>query len=115
MTGDLGAGGGQLVGHCAAVGAVQAAAQPGDDGSGGAGDDQGLAFRDAAEGLDLPSDSWPLARSPLMLETSQPGVFAVGDAREGSTKRVASAVGEGSVVIEQVHHLFDMGLSGVEA
>jgi len=66
-------------------------------------------------GPDLPSASWPLARSPLMFETSQPGIFAVGDAREGSTKRVASAVGEGSVVIEQVHHLFDMGLSGVEA
>ena len=66
-------------------------------------------------GADLPSGSWPLARSPLMFETSQPGIFAVGDAREGSTKRVASAVGEGSVVIEQVHHLFHTGLSGVEA
>jgi thioredoxin reductase (NADPH) len=42
-----------------------------------------------------------------MLETSLPGVFAVGDARSGSTKRVASAVGEGSVVIEQVHQLMD--------
>ena len=58
-------------------------------------------------GPDLPSGSWPLDRSPLMFETSQPGVFAVGDARDGSTKRVASAVGEASVVIEQVHHLFD--------
>ena len=66
-------------------------------------------------GPDLPNGSWQLARSPLMFETSQPGVFAVGDAREGSTKRVASAVGEGSVVIEQVHHLFDTGLTGVEA
>ena len=56
-------------------------------------------------GHDLPPGSWPLERAPLMLETSVPGVFAVGDAREGSTKRVASAVGEGSVVIEQVHHL----------
>jgi thioredoxin reductase (NADPH) len=44
-----------------------------------------------------------------MLETSLPGVFAAGDAREGSTKRVASAVGEGSVVIEQVHQLLDSG------
>ena len=43
-----------------------------------------------------------------MLETSVPGVFAVGDARNGSTKRVASAVGEGSVVIEQVHQLFEL-------
>jgi thioredoxin reductase (NADPH) len=57
-------------------------------------------------GHDLPSGSWPLERPPLMLETSVPGVFAVGDARGGSTKRVASAVGEGSVVIEQVDHLF---------
>ena len=58
-------------------------------------------------GADLPPGSWPLARQPLMLETSLPGVFAVGDVRDGSTKRVASAVGEGSVVIEQVHQLLD--------
>jgi thioredoxin reductase (NADPH) len=58
-------------------------------------------------GPDLPPGSWPLERPPLMLETSLPGVFAAGDAREGSTKRIASAVGEGSVVIEQVHHLLD--------
>ena len=56
-------------------------------------------------GPDLPAGSWPLERPPLMLETSVPGVFAVGDVRNGSTKRVASAVGDGSVVIEQVHHL----------
>jgi thioredoxin reductase (NADPH) len=60
-------------------------------------------------GRDLPAGSWPLERPPLMLETSVPGVFAAGDAREGSTKRVASAVGEGSVVIEQVHQLLDSG------
>jgi thioredoxin reductase (NADPH) len=58
-------------------------------------------------GADLPDGSWPLERPPLMLETTLPGVFAVGDARHGSTKRVASAVGEGSVVIEQVHQLLD--------
>jgi thioredoxin reductase (NADPH) len=58
-------------------------------------------------GPELPAGSWPLVRPPLMLETSLPGVFAVGDARDGSTKRVASAVGEGSVVIEQVHQLLD--------
>src|SRR5204863_7650983 len=52
--------------------------------------------------------AWPLARPPLLLETSLPGVFAAGDVRAGSTKRVASAVGEGSVVIEQVHQLLDM-------
>jgi thioredoxin reductase (NADPH) len=56
-------------------------------------------------GSDLPEENWPLERKQLMLETSLPGVFAVGDARHGSTKRVASAVGEGSVVIEQVHQL----------
>jgi thioredoxin reductase (NADPH) len=56
-------------------------------------------------GPDLPEGDWTLERPQLMLETSLPGVFAVGDARHGSTKRVASAVGEGSVVIEQVHQL----------
>jgi len=47
--------------------------------------------------------SWPLARSPYMLETSLPRVFAVGDVRSGSVKRVASAVGEGSIAINLVH------------
>lgn len=47
--------------------------------------------------------SWPLERSPLLLETSVPGVFAVGDARAGSVKRVASAVGEGSMAVHLVH------------
>ncbi len=48
---------------------------------------------------------WPLARVPLMLETSQPGVFAVGDVRAGNVKRVASAVGEGSIAISLVHRV----------
>jgi thioredoxin reductase (NADPH) len=48
---------------------------------------------------------WPLARPPFPYESSVPGVFAVGDVRRGSTKRVASAVGEGSVVIQHVHEL----------
>jgi thioredoxin reductase (NADPH) len=48
---------------------------------------------------------WPLERPPLMLETGMPGVFAVGDVRTGSAMRVASAVGDGSVVIQQVHQL----------
>jgi thioredoxin reductase (NADPH) len=47
--------------------------------------------------------TWPRARPPLMLETSLPGVFAVGDVRSGSVKRVASAVGEGSIAIYLVH------------
>ena len=46
---------------------------------------------------------WTLQRDPLLLETSMPGVFAAGDARHGSTKRVASAVGEGSSAIGMVH------------
>jgi thioredoxin reductase (NADPH) len=46
---------------------------------------------------------WPLARKPYLLEASLPGVFAVGDVRGGSIKRVASAVGEGSIAISFVH------------
>ena len=48
---------------------------------------------------------WPLQRVPLMLETSMPGVFAVGDVRAQSVKRVASAVGEGSIAISLVHRV----------
>jgi len=48
-------------------------------------------------------ENWPLARLPRPFETSLPGVFAVGDVRHRSVKRVASAVGEGSVTISQVH------------
>jgi len=54
-------------------------------------------------GDDLSSAAWPLTRRPYLLETSLPGVFAVGDVRAGSVKRVASAVGEGSVVVSLVH------------
>jgi thioredoxin reductase (NADPH) len=52
---------------------------------------------------DLSAAKWPLARSPHLLETSKPGVFAVGDVRAGNIKRVASAVGEGSIAISFVH------------
>jgi thioredoxin reductase (NADPH) len=52
---------------------------------------------------DLVAARWPLARPPYMLETSRPGVFAVGDVRSGSMKRVASAVGEGSTAVAFVH------------
>ena len=51
----------------------------------------------------LSAARWPLARQPFLLETSLPGVFAVGDVRGGSIKRVASAVGEGSIAISLVH------------
>ena len=50
-----------------------------------------------------PPAGWSLPRSPMFLETSLPGVFAVGDVRRGSVKRVASAVGEGSIAIRLVH------------
>jgi thioredoxin reductase (NADPH) len=50
-----------------------------------------------------PPIPWPLSRPPYMLETSLPGVFVVGDARSGNVKRVASAVGEGSIVVHMVH------------
>ena len=49
------------------------------------------------------SSAWRLARSPQMLETSLPGVFAVGDVRSGNVKRVASAVGEGAIAVHMVH------------
>jgi thioredoxin reductase (NADPH) len=48
---------------------------------------------------------WRLGRNPLMLETSLPGVFAVGDVRAGNVKRVASAVGEGAISISMVHRV----------
>ena len=52
---------------------------------------------------DLAAARWPLARPPHLLETSLPGVFAVGDVRGGNIKRVASAVGEGSIAVAFVH------------
>jgi thioredoxin reductase (NADPH) len=66
-------------------------------------DDRGFVLT----GPDLPEDlPWPLDRKPLLLETSLPGVFAAGDVRHGSVKRVASAVGEGSAAIQLLHRLF---------
>jgi thioredoxin reductase (NADPH) len=57
-----------------------------------------------------PPPGWPLDRPPLLLETSLPGVFAAGDIRHGSVKRVASAVGEGATAIQLVHtYLNDVG------
>ncbi|MGB0036144.1 MAG: FAD-dependent oxidoreductase [Candidatus Acidiferrales bacterium] len=57
--------------------------------------------RDLDNAAEAPA--WKLARSPQMLETSLPGVFAVGDVRSGNVKRVASAVGEGAIAIHLVH------------
>jgi thioredoxin reductase (NADPH) len=48
-------------------------------------------------------DGWPLERDPLTLETSVPGLFAAGDVRSGSTKRVAAAVGEGAMAVALIH------------
>jgi thioredoxin reductase (NADPH) len=55
----------------------------------------------------LSAARWPLAREPYLLETSLPGVFAAGDVRGGSIKRVASAVGEGSIAISLVHKVLE--------
>ncbi len=46
---------------------------------------------------------WPLKRNPFLLETSVPGIFAVGDIRQGAIRRVASAVGQGSTAVSFVH------------
>ena len=54
---------------------------------------------------DLAGFGWPLARRPFLLETSRPGVFAVGDVRARNVKRVASAVGEGSIAVSFVHEV----------
>ena len=54
---------------------------------------------------DLATANWPLTRPPFLLETSRPGIFAVGDARGGNVKRVASAVGEGSIAVAFVHQV----------
>ena len=54
---------------------------------------------------ELTAAAWPLPRAPYLFETSLPGVFAVGDVRANSVKRVASAVGEGSICIQLVHRV----------
>jgi thioredoxin reductase (NADPH) len=68
---------------------------------------QGVVARDERgfilAGLDARADGWPLKRDPYLLETSVPGVFVAGDVRARSIKRVASAVGEGSMAVSLVH------------
>ncbi|HEU4373815.1 MAG TPA: FAD-dependent oxidoreductase, partial [Telluria sp.] len=56
-------------------------------------------------GSALPAGAWPLARDPHFLETSRPGIFAVGDVRSGSVKRVAAAVGEGAAAVQSLHQV----------
>jgi thioredoxin reductase (NADPH) len=58
---------------------------------------------------DLLSSGWPVTRQPFLLETSLPGVLAVGDVRSGNVKRVASAVGEGSIAVHMVHQILQQG------
>lgn len=60
---------------------------------------------------ELVAAGWPLERSPHLVETSLPGVFAVGDVRSGNVKRVASAVGEGAIAISFVHRVLAEGMS----
>ena len=61
-----------------------------------------LTGADVLEGGELPK-GWPLKRGPYTLETNVPGIFAVGDVREGVVRRVASAVGQGATAINLVH------------
>ena len=67
-------------------------------------DGRGFVLTDLSIAPDQLGETWQaLARSPLPFETSRPGLFAVGDLRSGSTKRVAAAVGEGSAAVRSVH------------
>jgi thioredoxin reductase (NADPH) len=59
--------------------------------------------RDVSDLVAEAHGNWPLERDPFLLETSLPGVFAAGDVRHGSIKRVAAGVGEGSMAIAFVH------------
>lgn len=56
-------------------------------------------------GSEVPRESWCSARAPFPLETSRPGIFAVGDVRSGSVKRVATSVGEGAAAIQSLHQV----------
>jgi thioredoxin reductase (NADPH) len=64
-------------------------------------DDKGFILTGPA----LPRDSWKLERAPYFLETNRPGIFAVGDVRSNSVKRVAAAVGEGAAAVQALHEV----------
>ena len=64
-------------------------------------------------GHDVDLSAFPVPRKPLSFETSVPGLFAVGDVRFGSTKRVATAVGEGAGAVQNIHQYIEEGLSAV--
>jgi thioredoxin reductase (NADPH) len=73
-------------------------------------DDKGFVLTDLSIDDDHLDDAWrALHRRPLPFETSRPGLFAVGDLRSGSTKRVAAAVGEGSAAVRSVHQFLAFG------
>jgi thioredoxin reductase (NADPH) len=73
-------------------------------------DDRGFVLTDRSLGAEHLDGRWKtLGRSPLPFETSYPGLFAVGDIRSGSTKRVAAAVGEGSAAVRSVHDYLAFG------
>jgi thioredoxin reductase (NADPH) len=65
-------------------------------------------------GAEARMSAWPLEREPLLLEASLPGVFAAGDVRRGSVKRVTTAMGEGATVVHLVHRYLE-GEDGVTA
>ena len=66
-------------------------------------------------GRDIPQSAWPGQRAPLPFETSAAGVFAAGDVRFGSVKRVAGAVGEGSVTVGSVHRYLADAAAGTRS
>ena len=70
--------------------------------------------RDVTDLVAQQHGSWPIERDPYLLETSVPGIFAVGDVRHGSIKRVASGVGEGSMAIAFIHQYLSERQAGVE-
>ena len=77
----------------------------------------GIVQRDAKgfirTGHDVDLDAFPSSREPMSFETSVPGVFAVGDVRFGSTKRVATAVGESAGAVQNIHQHIEEGLRAV--
>jgi len=88
----------------------------GPDLTAGAGDDTlRLGVTVSGHGSESADDVGRLERDPLLLESSMPGVFAVGDVRRGSVKRVASAVGEGAIAIQQVHRYLEMARESTES
>ena len=70
-------------------------------------DHNGFVCTGSSVNREHPDLAWSLGRAPHPLETSLPAVFAAGDVRAGSVKRVASSVGEGSVCIQDVHRVLD--------